>query len=378
MPKLDVTAVENYAKAYAGQLCQQYFSGKNRINGEDLLRLSPVPQVNLFVLRDLYEAWKETASAFRSPYFDFEQDDVKTALQTFLNTVSKYISVQRQDLEPLLVKAAHETLELLLQPESYFDGWLREQPDFRLTSAALKHFQKYNRIHKPIVSGLAIRLGDRESVYTTEALGWLPELLSQADAPQETLAFFSATLPLDESTLYGGSFFDQALAEPAAPRTEQPGMQTAPVAAPQPVVAPEPAVVRAVVPEPVVISPVAKPAREEAASVNQQYAAASGTLNDSLRKEKPAAESLANQLRPKNGESIHSFISLNRKFIFINQLFQGDATAYHQAVDELEKCQAFDQAKDLMNRTYSTKYNWRNVVDEADDFYEIVRRRFNG
>ncbi|MBO9639914.1 MAG: hypothetical protein J7576_17220 [Siphonobacter aquaeclarae] len=377
MPKLDVTAVENYAKAYASQLCRQYFSEKNRINGDDLLRLSSVPQVNLFVLRDLYEAWKETASAFRSPYFDFEQEEVKTSLQTFLNTVSKYISVQRKDLEPLLTKATHETLELLLQPESYFDGWLREQPDFRLTSAALKHFQKYNRIHKSIVAGLSARLAGRDAVYINEVLALVPGLLAQADAPQETLSAFSATLPLEESSLYQGNFFDQIVPEPVAEQVSATPTPEPVVPAPAPPVAAQPVIPQAV-PEPVVIAPAKQPAREESTAVHQQYASTGATLNDSLRKEKPAAESLASQLRPKNGESIHSFISLNRKFIFINQLFQGDATAYHHAVDELEKCQAFDQAKDLMNRTYSTKYNWRNVVDEADDFYEIVRRRFNG
>lgn len=394
MPKLDVTAVETYAKAYAAQLCNEQYAQQNRINGDALLRFSPVSQVNLFVIRDLYDAWKETATAFRSPYFNFESTEVKTALQSFLNTVSQHISVERKDLEALVAKATHESLELLLAPKEYFQGWLRELPDYKLTADQLKAFKKYNRIHTGIAGGLAERLGTESAASTTQAILWLDSLLNESsrlDATPTILDQFAKTLPLDESTLYvkeaSANFFEQVAPGMAgsSPSKEE-GYAGSSLVSRAESSGPEP--MASTIPSPSVpapdyaVIPTAPPvtvAEDVTASVNDPFAMQPTNLNEKFRQNSSAAEeTVSSQFQHKPIASLHSFISLNHKFIFINQLFQGDAAAYHQAVDELEKCQSFDQAKDLMNRVYSTQYKWRDVADEADDFYEIVKRRFQG
>ncbi|MDR6193731.1 hypothetical protein [Siphonobacter sp. SORGH_AS_0500] len=399
MPKLDVAAIETYAKAYAAQLCKEQYAHRDRIDGDTLLRLSPVSQVNLFVIRDLYDVWKETATAFRSPYFNFESEEVKKALQSFLNTVSKHISVQQKDLEPLLAKATHESLEFLLAPQEYLEGWLRELPDFRLTAENLKAFQKYNRLHKGVISGLSERLGNDSAVYTARAIEWVQELTADAsrlDSIPATLDLFASTLPVDEQSLYekeipaesDQSFFDQVEVTTAgsSPSRDEYYVATSGISrtesSPDSIAssisttsAPEtalPAPDYAAIPT----APAITPAEDVTASVNDQFSMQPTMLNEKLKEEKPA-ETLGSQYQHRPISSIHSFISLNHKFIFINQLFKGDATAYHQAIDELEKAQSFDQAKDLMNRVYAPQYKWRDVADEADDFYEIVRRKFN-
>ncbi|MFT4032249.1 MAG: hypothetical protein QM669_07500 [Siphonobacter sp.] len=380
--KLDIAAVESYAKSYATQLCNAYFAHYDRVNGETLLRFSDIPQVNLFVLRDLYETWKKTAVTFRSPYFNFENEEVKTALQTFLNIVSRHISLGRAELEPLLGKASHETLELLLQPEDYFEGWLRELPDFQLKADDFKPALKYTRLHTGVLKDLQDRLGSSPSVYTTQALQWLKESLpTQTQPPEETLAAFSAKVPLQIDSLYksryvapaesplSDSFFKQIT--PTEANVSTPITRTAEIPTPYAANS-EPYVT---IGEPTIVpqTPQITSAEDVTVSLNDQVS----TFNEKLRKEK-AGDSFASQFMHKPIESIHSYISLNHKFIFINQLFKGDSAAYHQAVDELEKASNFDKAKEIMNQTYATKYNWRAVVDEADDFYEIVRRRFNG
>lgn len=400
MPKLDVAAIETYAKAYAAQLCKEQYAHRDRIDGDTLLRLSPVSQVNLFVVRDLYDVWKETATAFRSPYFNFESEEVKKALQSFLNTVSKQISVEQKDLEPLVAKATHESLELLLAPREYLEGWIKELPDFRLTAENLRTFQKYNRLHKGIITGLSERLGNEPAVYTTRALEWLHELTSdqsRLDSVAETLDLFAATLPVNEPSLYqkeistesDQSFFDQVevtqagsspsrdenyVATSGLSRTESsPEYIASSISTTSAAETALPAPDYATIPT----APAITAAEDVTASVNDPFSMQPTVLNEKLREEKPG-ETIGSQYQHKPISSIHSFISLNHKFIFINQLFKGDATAYHQAIEELEKAPSFDQAKDLMNRVYASQYKWRDVADEADDFYEIVRRRFNG
>lgn len=396
MPKLDVAAIETYAKAYAAQLCNEQYAQRDRINGEALLQFSPVSQVNLFVIRNLYDFWKETATAFRSPYFNFEHEEVKTALQSFLNTVSKHISVERKDLESLVAQSTHESLELLLAPQEYFEGWLRELPDFRLTPDDLKSLKKYNRIHKGIVEGLSERLGN-ETVYINRAVEWVQELVkdsSRLDSKAGLLDTFSTTLPVDEQTLYKKeiqaestqNFFDQVEVTPAGSSPSKDAFYVAnsgisrTESSPESIASSISTASEAALPAPdyaaIPTSPAITPAEDVTASVNDQFSMQPTMLNEKLKEEKPA-ETVSSQYQHRPISSIHSYISLNHKFIFINQLFKGDATAYHQAIDELEQAQSFDQAKDLMNRVYAPQYKWRDVADEADDFYEIVRRKFN-
>jgi hypothetical protein len=218
----------------------------------------------------------------------------------------------------------------------------------------------------------------------TQALNWLGELQPAADGPETVdavLAQFSEKVPLDKATLYRAmpfwadatppapkatrSFFDLADDLPPAPKITQPAVR--PTTPPAPVAPPPPA------PEP---TPAAN-GQPAPGRLNEQFQKEQPTINEVLAKEAPA-ETLADAFQRKPVESIHQSISLNQKFTFINQLFNGDSVAYHIAVDDLEHCRGFAEAKELMNRVYGPKYHWRMNPDEADEFYEIVRRRFQG
>jgi len=403
---LDTTALDTYARGYAARLCEGYFDQHETVDGPRLLEFSDVPQVNLFLVRALYETWKADALAFRSPYFDFENEEVKTALQSLMNVASQHISVQREAFEPLLTTATAQTLTLLLEPKAYFESYLRDRPDFVLRADDLKTFLRYVRLHRAILQGLAERLDGQESTYVSQALTWLNELTADAHLADEeevatTLAQFSATLLLDKDSLYKTALFfgeEAVINPPKATRSffdltdEELPVASKPVRQP---VTPAPPVevpgvdapsVDAPVPEPVTVSEsdYSNNGRmnghaESSLSnrLNEQFQSDQPTINDVLAKESPG-ETLGDQFQKKATESIHQSISLNQKFTFINQLFNGDSVAYHIAIDDLEHCRNFSEAKELMNRVYGPKYHWRMNPDEADEFYELVQRRFQG
>ena len=100
--KLDLSAIEKYGQQYAAKVCDDFFNRTATINGQQILKLSNVAQVNMFVVSDLFERWKADSEAFKSPYFNFEHEDVKAALKTFMNTASQNIMVKREDFEQML------------------------------------------------------------------------------------------------------------------------------------------------------------------------------------------------------------------------------------------------------------------------------------
>lgn len=366
--KLDFAAIEQYSKQYASRLCDEFYSRHDAINGNQVLNLSTVGQVNVLVVNQLYEKWKADTLAFRSSYFDFEQDEVKQALQTFMNVVSQYIAVKREHFEPMLRFAVASSLVLLFDPKHYFESQLKEQPNLTVSLEDLKRWSKYTRFNKFVISALQEKMGNESYIYVSQATRWLDDICTD-DAPYDEadkfLTLFSQKVPVSKDDFIkkvappvSKSFFDL---DP-----EDPEHVDVPVYKPAP-----PAVPQAEITKPVFVE---EKIVVENAVLNDKFTTDQQTINDVLTKD--SAGTLADKLSNGRIDSIVGAISLNQKFGFINQLFHGDAVAYTQAIHELEHCRTFDEAQGILQSQYANKYMWRQSPEEADDLLDIVRRRF--
>ena len=146
--KLNLSAIEKYSKNYAAKLCDAFFSSNSVISGKQILTLSSVQQVNLLTIKSLYEKWQAETQRLRSPYFDFNSDEVQQALKVFMNTVSQFISVKRENFEPLLIDSVGETLVLLLEPQTFYKELMRDLPNFKFSQTNIAPVSKYILINK--------------------------------------------------------------------------------------------------------------------------------------------------------------------------------------------------------------------------------------
>ena len=420
--KFNANALTEYSKSYARRIAADFFQNHTTIHGQEILSLTPISQINLFVISSLSDKWQADAAKFRSPYFDFTDADVQEALQNFMNVVSQHISVRREHLEPLLADATRRTIIMIFDPRAYFDDLLRDQPEFTLTADALKQITRYTKINQFIPAHISQRMNGKSSVYSNQAIGYLDEALTQRGHELEHydkfVALFSEKLPMDVSALLRShvpdsipagparSFFD-TVTEPAVPpaplvsaedtpRTDTPEA-VAPAIPPQ--LAETPAAPREdnssnaggplflqdhAGPEPV--SPISQPSQvpAEASTISagdQQGSTAvdaSPTLNDTLREASPAEPvTVAETFNRAPIESVARSISLNQKFRFINQLFNGNASAYNQAVEEIDTLNNYGQALDLISYRYASQYLWDMSSDEVSELVEILKRRFS-
>ncbi|MEO1654555.1 MAG: hypothetical protein AAFU64_13500, partial [Bacteroidota bacterium] len=99
-------------------------------------------------------------------------------------------------------------------------------------------------------------------------------------------------------------------------------------------------------------------------------------LHDLLKKESEKPN-LAESFQQSKIANLRSAMSLNQKFSFINQLFQGDSLAFNDAITKIEHCQSFKEARDMINQSYALKYNWDFEQAEIQNFMELLLRRFN-
>jgi len=376
--KLDLQAIESYGHQYATRVCDDFFNRTATINGQQILKLSSVAQVNMFVVSDLFERWKADTETFKSPYFNFESEEVKIALKTFMNTVSQYISVKREDFEPMLSGAVNRTLVLLLDPSKHFDDFVRDSPDFTLTKERLDQLTKYTKINGQVSKALSEKMGSDEKTYVTTALAWLNEIIEKGafENPDKYLEMLSATVSVNKEDLIKSkvnrgvqdnlsinmsqSFFD------IDSEDEELDDEDAPL--------PTVAQVQARFDEK---GPATHIKLSGFDRLNDTFTDDLPTVNDLLKKEivgNPTPLSDLAFSRPI--KSIVDGVSLNQKFVFIGRLFDGDINSYNKAVEDLDNCLNFGEAKNLMNKALAPKYNWIMAAEEANDFLEVVGRKF--
>ncbi|GAB2550137.1 hypothetical protein [Spirosoma aerophilum] len=430
--KFNANALAEYSKSYARRIASDFYQHHPTINGPQILSLTPINQINLFVISSLSDKWQADAAKFRSPYFDFTNADVEEALRNFMNVVSQHISVRREHLEPLLADATRRTIIMIFDPRAYFDDMLRTQPEFTLTADAVKQMVRYTKINQFIPTHILQRMNGKPFVYVNQALSYLDEALTQRGHELEHydkfVSLFSEKLPMDVPALLRShvpdnipappmrSFFDTAT-EPSVPpaplvapdmmlskdmpaETIQPNEPAAPVPQemPVPVVSEKKAdedmasggamfLGGNAGPDPV--APISQPSQVSATDTDIKQSAVADnsssdsseenkpTLNDTLREAVPAEPAtVAEKFNRAPIESVARSISLNQKFRFINQLFNGNAVAYNQAVEEIDTLNNYGQALDLISYRYASQYLWDMSSDEVSELVEILKRRF--
>ncbi|GAA4431733.1 hypothetical protein GCM10023091_02940 [Ravibacter arvi] len=108
--KVTPETIKKYATEFCAITLATAYNGKETLNGHELLKLTPVKKINQHIVARLSTYWNNQIQSFNSPYFDFEADEVKAALEHFSNVVSQHISLRREHLQPWLLDIVEKTL----------------------------------------------------------------------------------------------------------------------------------------------------------------------------------------------------------------------------------------------------------------------------
>jgi hypothetical protein len=156
--ELNTSFLESYSQNFARQTSDSFFSRQTHITGKEITSFCDIMQVNLLVLNDLFGNWQQETSRLRSPYFDFEAAEVTEALEQFMNTLSRYIKVDREHFAPLAASAAAQTLRLTLKPYDYFRDTFRQMTIQPVALETIKSRLKFYQINKFLLQETVQRL----------------------------------------------------------------------------------------------------------------------------------------------------------------------------------------------------------------------------
>ncbi len=98
------------------------------------------------------------------------------------------------------------------------------------------------------------------------------------------------------------------------------------------------------------------------------------TLADRLRNGQE--KRVADRLQENKTVDLRTTIGINDKFLFINELFEGNMRVYDEAVQKLSDSYTLAQA-DIMLLDLKISYNWDSESPTVKKFVELVRKKFH-
>ncbi|TPE44917.1 hypothetical protein [Pontibacter mangrovi] len=368
--KYNQLRLERYSKELANLLCDRHFASHDTLNGPQLISFTPIKQVNLFGIKELLLKWHHEMANLRSPYFDYEHEEVKEALVNFMNVLSRKILMKRNAFEPLLQKAIYDTFLVVLDPVATFEEkFLRIQEE--ITLPKLQENLKYIDIDKQLFAGFVDTLSpsSRDREYILSRFKLYINANQELRTPLHQLVEqFNTLLPISEEEIRA-----QAKTSPSfLDRPERMAAKPAPVAPVQEkdVVAPIHTAQREA-------APAARPAmyKEEDEELEAAAANARPTLNDNFRK--AASSSVADAHSNRKIDSLKNSISINQRFSFINELFNGDNLTYYQTVQTLDDFKDAESAMQYVTGTLASKYDWSKKQDHVNKLLRLIERKFS-
>lgn len=113
--------------------------------------------------------------------------------------------------------------------------------------------------------------------------------------------------------------------------------------------------------------------QEKVKDLNEIIGLRQPSLNDRLKAE---TRELAQALTESPVKDLKKAISLNDRFVFINELFRGDETMYERSLKTINDFHAYGEAEYWIERELKVKLGWDESSRAVQDFYRLVRRRF--
>ena len=105
--------ISNYIKKLQDNL------EKKVLRGNDIIELTSSKQLNLFILKNIYDAWNKNFEKNKIIYFNYENKEILSVVTSLKNILSNHIEVDIKNLKDLIKKSTTELIEYVFYPKSF-------------------------------------------------------------------------------------------------------------------------------------------------------------------------------------------------------------------------------------------------------------------
>ena len=325
--KINRDYIKSYSASYTNNILDRAFNEGPYLLGRDLTVLCNPEQINYNLLKTIFLQWESEISKLQSPYFDYQAEAVQKAMKTFMDVLSRHIRLDKGSLRPLLQQALEETLYQVFDVEYYYLNSIWPDNSNHISYQELVNLKRFVRVNRGLLLELIETQKDQSRLSKEDYTSFIRQNVdawkNQWEPVDGYVEEFSKVVALDTTALWATS---------------------------------------------------KKPAEGNgtAANVNEKFATKAVSLNDKLQKEQTT---LADQLNKQKVSSIKDTLTINQRFMFVNELFEGNSEAFGNLLDRIEGCDSYREALVAIENS-KQEFDYDMESEAAQELVSLVARRF--
>ena len=107
---------------------------KKVLRGNDIIELTSSKQLNLFILKNIYDTWNKNFEKNKIIYFNYENKEILSAVTSLKNILSNHIEVDIENLKDLIKKSIIELIEYMFNPKSFINNDILTEKNNMITT----------------------------------------------------------------------------------------------------------------------------------------------------------------------------------------------------------------------------------------------------
>jgi hypothetical protein len=127
--------------------------------------------------------------------------------------------------------------------------------------------------------------------------------------------------------------------------------------------------------KPLTTSPEPQPVDTEPTKTTADLFSGPKTIADTFQAKED--KSIAATVTPQPAQDLKMAIGINDKFLFINELFQGDPSVYNHAIENMNSAGGLVQAMSSLD-SYRAEYKWADNSEAYHRLKKILNAKYNG
>ena len=137
----------------------------NNIDGERVLKLTKSKQINLFILKNIYDEWKNNFEKNKLKFFNYEKDEIKDALSNLMNELSYNIKLDKNTTVKFLKKSIYDCIALSDDPIGFIKSDILKDPEYSMRS--LQNRSKYFHYYGYVFNYIINIFPERDELFST-------------------------------------------------------------------------------------------------------------------------------------------------------------------------------------------------------------------
>ena len=149
--------LESFLQSVLEKIKNNSLIKNDNFSGKEILEFTEIYQVNLFILKKIFEEWEQNIEKNKSSYFNYDNEKVISISREYSNIISKNISININQVNDLALNAIRDYILLVLKPYEFF---IKEFEKFenKISIEKIEERKKYYKINGNLYSHIIHKL----------------------------------------------------------------------------------------------------------------------------------------------------------------------------------------------------------------------------